>query len=184
MDSPSWQLPLFQRSTQDERGEGEGGGRLGTAAPCRMRSLYSSSSGPVVLEGWLLQANAKNCKPGNTSVQLGSLYGMKRRNPPASGGMRVWDKERTMKGKEKTSESGTDTNRGKRGGCEASDCRHRSQNFLSPSAPTTSSLNQKQPSDGKGIKGMQGNSPSAITPLVSLQLYHSRCLSPSIFIQV
>lgn len=38
-------------------------------------SLCSSSSGPVVLEGWPLQAKATNCKPGNTSVQLGSLCG-------------------------------------------------------------------------------------------------------------
>lgn len=43
---PSWQLPLFQRSTQDEREKGGGGGVgdggvgvggcLGTEAPCQM----------------------------------------------------------------------------------------------------------------------------------------------------
>lgn len=43
--------------------------------------------------GGPLQANAKNCKPGNTSVRLGSLYGMKHINPPASGGTSVRDKE-------------------------------------------------------------------------------------------
>lgn len=82
MDFPSWQLPLFQRSTQDEKGgrKGEGGVSGDRRGPhieweAAKWSLCSSSSGPVVLEGWLLQANATNCKPGNTSVQLGSLCG-------------------------------------------------------------------------------------------------------------
>lgn len=72
-------------------------------------SFHSSSSGPVVLEGRLLQANAKNCKPGNTSVQLGSLCGMKHTNPPASRGMRGRDKDRNTEGKQRqtdTEESG------------------------------------------------------------------------------
>lgn len=82
MDFPSWQLPLFQRSTQDERGGRGGEGEMSGDGrgphiewEAAKWSLCSSSSGPVVLEGWLLQANATNCKPGNTSVQLGSLCG-------------------------------------------------------------------------------------------------------------
>ncbi|CAB1416657.1 unnamed protein product [Pleuronectes platessa] len=104
MDSLSWQLPLFQRSTQDERAGRRGredvwGQKTHVECEAAKWRLCSSSSGLVVLEGWLLlQANAKNCKPGSTSVQLGSLDGMKHRNPLASQGMRGRDKERNTEG--------------------------------------------------------------------------------------
>lgn len=64
-------------------------------------SLCSSSSGPVVLKGWLLQANAKNCKPGNTSVQLCSPSAVKHTNPLSksnhvSGGQRESERNTTQ----------------------------------------------------------------------------------------
>lgn len=76
MNFPSWQLPLFQRSTQYERVGAVCGQKPHVKWEAAKWIHYSSSSGPVVLEGWLLWATAKNCKPGNTSVQLGSLYGI------------------------------------------------------------------------------------------------------------
>lgn len=57
----------------------------------------------------LLQADAKNCKPGNTSVQLGSLYGMEHTNPPTSRGIEVRDKKRNAEGKQGASQRQTET---------------------------------------------------------------------------
>lgn len=167
MDSPSWQLPLFQRSTQDEMG---GGGKDVWGQKPHVEweaakwSLHSSSSGPVVLEGWLLQANSKNCKPGNTSVQLGSLCGMKHTNPPASRGMRVRDKERNAEGK----------HRQRKVGCM--------WDFWLQILKAKLSLpwNQKQHSNGKGAKeckaNLHGNSPSAIILCLSSCITHTVCL--------
>lgn len=62
------------------------------------RRLCSSSSGPVVLEGWLLQASSKNCELGNRSVQLGSRCSMKHTKPSAR---RMWIIDKKKKERER-----------------------------------------------------------------------------------